>query len=73
MFGTSETDIIVRRPVSITAALPRFARVGDEFDAGVLVTVQGACTPSCPPFNVEVSLDGQAITFAEGGSGSSRS
>lgn len=65
MFGTAESKIIVRRTLSLTASLPRFARVGDTFEAGVLVTVQGACpTAACPPIVVNADLvDGSFLDF----------
>eukprot|EP01025_Chloroclados_australasicus_P057180 TRINITY_DN7117_c0_g1_i5.p1 TRINITY_DN7117_c0_g1~~TRINITY_DN7117_c0_g1_i5.p1 ORF type:complete len:2201 (-),score=318.83 TRINITY_DN7117_c0_g1_i5:388-6837(-) len=40
--GQAETELIVRRGVSLTAALPRGVRVGDTFEAGAVITVTGA-------------------------------
>ncbi len=37
-FGTSSTDIIVTKPLVALQAMPRFARIGDLFSAGVVVT-----------------------------------
>ncbi|PSQ90775.1 MAG: hypothetical protein BRD30_04195, partial [Bacteroidetes bacterium QH_2_63_10] len=37
-FGAAQTDIVVTKPLVQTPALPRFARIGDQFSAGVLVT-----------------------------------
>lgn len=37
-FGKSQTDILVNQPLSMIAALPRFARIGDKFEAGVTVS-----------------------------------
>jgi len=37
-FGAEQTDIVVTKPLVQTPALPRFARIGDRFSAGVLVT-----------------------------------
>jgi uncharacterized protein YfaS (alpha-2-macroglobulin family) len=37
-FGAAHTDIVVTKPLVQTPALPRFARLGDQFEAGVLVT-----------------------------------
>ncbi|MHC5028909.1 MAG: alpha-2-macroglobulin family protein, partial [Planctomycetota bacterium] len=37
-FGASSTDIVVTQPLVMQPALPRFARIGDELEAGVLVT-----------------------------------
>ncbi|NTV47664.1 MAG: hypothetical protein HGB11_14350, partial [Chlorobiales bacterium] len=36
-FGATRTDIVVNKPLSLLAALPRFARIGDHFEAGVVV------------------------------------
>ncbi|NTV46076.1 MAG: hypothetical protein HGB11_06055 [Chlorobiales bacterium] len=36
-FGVTHTDIVVNKPLSLLAALPRFARIGDKFEAGVVV------------------------------------
>ncbi len=38
MFGKGQTDIVTNQPLTLTAALPRFARIGDKFEAGVVVT-----------------------------------
>ena len=37
-FGAGQSDITVTQPLVLQPALPRFARQGDEFEAGVLVT-----------------------------------
>ncbi len=37
-FGAAQTDVVVTKPLVQTPALPRFARLGDQFEAGVLVT-----------------------------------
>lgn len=37
-FGNAQTDILTTQPLALTAALPRFVRVGDAFEAGVVVT-----------------------------------
>ena len=37
-FGAAQTDIVVTKPLVLKDALPRFARMGDQFEAGVLVT-----------------------------------
>ncbi|MCS6988676.1 MAG: MG2 domain-containing protein [Chloroherpetonaceae bacterium] len=37
-FGKAQIDITVSQPLSMIAALPRFARVGDTFEAGVTVS-----------------------------------
>lgn len=38
-YGGAEVQLRVRRPLSLTPSLPRFARLGDVFEAGVLVTL----------------------------------
>lgn len=40
-FGFGESSIKVNKPVLVLPALPRFARVGDQFEAGVVVHVYG--------------------------------
>eukprot|EP01025_Chloroclados_australasicus_P025560 TRINITY_DN254_c1_g1_i7.p1 TRINITY_DN254_c1_g1~~TRINITY_DN254_c1_g1_i7.p1 ORF type:complete len:2168 (+),score=332.40 TRINITY_DN254_c1_g1_i7:163-6504(+) len=42
--GQAETELIVRRAVSLTATIPRNVRVGDEFKAGAVVTLTGSET-----------------------------
>lgn len=37
-FGNGIAEIVVQKPLVLQAALPRFARTGDTFEAGVLVT-----------------------------------
>ncbi|MBL9038412.1 MAG: alpha-2-macroglobulin, partial [Archangium sp.] len=41
-FGSGDASIQVNKPVMALPALPRFARVGDAFEAGVVVHVHGA-------------------------------
>lgn len=41
-FGSGETAVQVNKPVMALPALPRFARVGDRFEAGVVVHAHGA-------------------------------
>ena len=36
-FGSSDKDIVSRRPLTLQSSLPRVARIGDMFDAGVTV------------------------------------
>lgn len=38
LFGNGQKDVIVTQPLILKPALPRFARLGDSFEAGVLVT-----------------------------------
>ncbi len=40
-FGSGETSFTVNKPVMALPALPRFARVGDSFEAGVVVHAHG--------------------------------
>lgn len=41
-YGAAETELVVARPVSLVPSLPRLARVGDVFEAGVQVSLQAA-------------------------------
>lgn len=52
-FGAGRTDVIVTQPLVLQPALPRFARRGDTFEAGVLVTNT-------------TGKDGSAVVTAEG-------
>jgi len=36
-FGKGKTSFVVTKPLGLTNAMPRFARVGDSFDAGVVI------------------------------------
>ncbi|MDP3157583.1 MAG: MG2 domain-containing protein [Archangium sp.] len=40
-FGSGETSVQVNKPVMALPAMPRFARVGDAFEAGVVVHAHG--------------------------------
>ncbi|GMH38987.1 hypothetical protein BSKO_06885 [Bryopsis sp. KO-2023] len=53
-YGSTERELIVRRLISLAPSAPRFARVGDEFEAGAVVTISGA-NPS--KTNVSVAID----------------
>lgn len=37
-YGSAESTLLVRKTVSLTPSVPRIVRVGDKFEAGVLVT-----------------------------------
>lgn len=37
-FGMGSEDVVVSKPLVLTPALPRFARLNDQFEGGVLVT-----------------------------------
>ncbi|CAD7702674.1 unnamed protein product [Ostreobium quekettii] len=41
LFGSGEAKLIVRKALSLTPSAPRFVRVNDKFEAGVIVTVVG--------------------------------
>src|SRR6185503_606060 len=41
-FGSGEASIKVNKPLLALPALPRFARVGDKFEAGVVVHAYGS-------------------------------
>eukprot|EP00775_Hariotina_reticulata_P009083 gene9083-9253_t len=41
LYGADETELIVRRTVSLTPSLPRQVRAGDNFTAGVVVDAPG--------------------------------
>ncbi|GBF96122.1 hypothetical protein Rsub_08870 [Raphidocelis subcapitata] len=47
-YGANETEAVVRLPVSLTPALPRIVRVGDDFEAGVLVSAPDAGAEALP-------------------------
>ncbi|GIL54024.1 hypothetical protein Vafri_9574 [Volvox africanus] len=57
-YGSGEAKIAVRRRLSLTPSLPRFARVGDVFQSGVIVTVGSA--PAT--VNVQLQVDGGALS-----------
>ncbi len=41
-FGSGKSSLVVNKPLMALPALPRFARVGDSFEAGVVVHARGA-------------------------------
>ena len=57
-FGAAHTDIVVTQPLVLQAALPRFARPGDRFEAGVLVTNR---TDAAGEATVTAEADGLAL------------
>ncbi|GLI68405.1 hypothetical protein VaNZ11_012792 [Volvox africanus] len=57
-YGSGEAKIAVRRRLSLTPSLPRFARVGDVFQSGVIVTVGSA--PAT--VNVQLQIGGDALS-----------
>lgn len=58
VYGGTESDLIVRRTVSLVPSLPRQVRVGDSFTAGVLVEAPG--TVSDVTVTVTAALSQQA-------------
>lgn len=54
-----EKDLIVRRKISLTPSAPRFARVGDVFEAGAVVTLSGSAKKR-PRVTVTLELEGQS-------------
>lgn len=60
LFGTAETQIKVSKPLMILPALPRLARVGDTFEAGVVVTTRGETFE-----NVQVTTEVQGLTLLD--------
>lgn len=65
-FGSVETEVIVRRQLSLIPSAPRFVRVGDIFEAGVIVTVSGG-TVSGVPVTVDLAIveDSKDLIFLE--------
>lgn len=63
-FGSTQTEVIVRRMVSLTPSAPRFARVGDIFEAGAVVTVAGSSKTS-PTVTVKLELEGSSADSLE--------
>ena len=61
LFGRGEARLKVAKPVLLLPALPRFARVGDAFQGGVLVT-----NHSDKPGTAVLSLDLQGLESADG-------
>ncbi|CAD7704742.1 unnamed protein product [Ostreobium quekettii] len=55
-FGSTEAEVIVRRRLSLTPSSPRVVRVGDKFEAGVIVTVSGE-SASDVPVTVDLKIE----------------
>jgi uncharacterized protein YfaS (alpha-2-macroglobulin family) len=62
LFGRGEASLRVSKPLLLLPALPRFARVGDKFQGGVLVT-----NHSDKPGQVALSLDVQGLLSKDKG------
>jgi hypothetical protein len=60
-FGAGDTSIKVNKPLLALPALPRFARVGDAFEAGVVVHTYG---PGTGPVTVSAEVKGARLTAA---------
>lgn len=61
-FGSVETEVIVRRQLSLTPSAPRFVRVGDDFEAGVIATVSGGSVSGVPVIaDLEIEEDSTEI------------
>lgn len=67
-YGSAESALVVRRPLSLTASLPRFARVGDTFQAGVLITAPatGSSMDSSTPSAIDVDVSVESVQDEEG-------
>eukprot|EP00798_Chlamydomonas_sp_ICE-L_P014425 gene14425-20431_t len=66
LYGASESLLVVRRSLSLVPSIPRFVRVGDEFEAGVIMTI----SPNSPPLQpvvikVLVALTGGDLNSSE--------
>ncbi|MGV3622647.1 MAG: alpha-2-macroglobulin family protein [Archangium sp.] len=62
-FGSGDVSIQVNKPVMALPALPRFARVGDAFEAGVVVHAHGG---SAGEVTVTATVEGGAELAAAG-------
>ncbi len=59
LFGAGAEDIVVTKPLVLAPALPRFARLDDNFEAGVLIT---NTTGSAGDATVQVTAAGIELT-----------
>lgn len=59
LFGQGQTDIVVTKPLVLQPALPRFTRLDDRFEAGVLVT---NTTGAAGEVTVSAQADGLTLT-----------
>lgn len=73
-FGRGAADVVVTQPLVLQAALPRFARLDDAFEAGVLVTnTTGAAGEATVTAQAEgLTLDGPARLSVRLGDGATR-
>ena len=71
LFGNGQKDVIVTQPLILKPALPRFARLGDTFEAGVLLTNttgnSGDATIAASAEAITLNgLDSKAISIDDG-------
>lgn len=71
LYGNGQEDVIVTQPLIMKPALPRFARLGDTFEAGVLLTNttgdEGTATIAATAASIELSgSDSKSIAIANG-------
>lgn len=55
-----ETEVIVRRQLSLTPSAPRFVRVGDDFETGIIATISGG-TISGVPITVDLEIEDDSM------------
>ena len=71
LYGNAQKDVIVTQPLILKPALPRFARLGDSFEAGVLLTNTtgdgGNATVGASAESIELTgLDSKSIRIEHG-------
>lgn len=62
-YGSDESWLLVRRTVSLTPSVPRIARVGDKFEAGVVVTAAGSTTETSLTVSAELINSTRALSL----------
>jgi len=63
-FGSGQSDLLVNKPVLALPAMPRFARVGDSFEAGVVVhlhDITGKGDTTAAQVTVTASVEGATV------------
>ncbi|MHB2018548.1 MAG: alpha-2-macroglobulin family protein, partial [Candidatus Xenobia bacterium] len=58
LFGSTQSDIVVNKPLMMTQAMPRFVMAGDTFEGGVVLT-----NGSDSPESVQVHCNAQGLTL----------
>ncbi len=76
-FGAATEDIVVTKPLVLKDALPRFARIDDTFEAGVLVTNRSdeagtATVTASAPSSAGLTIDGDSTRTVELDAGATR-